>query len=116
MLNEVSRSGGVDLTEHQKFYDQFLSQVFYYRHRAIQIVSEGEMQGLDNLEEIVGFNLGAIESYLTEKYLGMGFVESWKELYRKAEKINENISESVISNIFDYWFPGAFQKFKKVDI
>ena len=35
-----SHKKGIDLTEHQKFYDQFLSQIFYYRHRAKQIVSE----------------------------------------------------------------------------
>lgn len=40
MVKFISHKKGINLTEHQKFYDQFLSQIFYYRHRAKEIVSE----------------------------------------------------------------------------
>jgi len=46
----------------------------------------------------------------------VGTFESWKLLGKKAEKINESILESVVADIFDYWFYGSAQKYQKVDL
>lgn len=42
--------------------------------------------------------------------------ESWNMLTKKADKINQNINESVLTDIFDYCFIGSTQKYKRVDI
>jgi hypothetical protein len=40
IIKFIKSKNGIDLNEHQKFYDLFLSQVFYYRHRAMEIVKD----------------------------------------------------------------------------